>query len=80
MDRPSIGEGLDDQICVQNQEMATEDDLATSIDESDRMRELQDKVACLRAQVSGYVVELIQQLGHGFCGVGVVFNKCGEML
>ena len=31
--------------------METEGDLATSIGESDRMRELQDKVACLRAQV-----------------------------
>lgn len=37
-----------------NQEMATEGDLATSIGESDRMRELQDKVACLRAQTNNF--------------------------
>ena len=35
----------------QNQEQSTEDDLTTSLNESDRMRELQDKVASLRAQV-----------------------------
>merc|ERR1712192_727 len=35
-----------------NQELSTEDDLTTSINESGRMRELQDKVACLRAQVT----------------------------
>jgi hypothetical protein len=34
-----------------NQELVAEGDLTTSISESDRMRELQDKVACLRAQV-----------------------------
>merc|ERR1711974_15687 len=34
-----------------NQELSTEDDLTTSLTESGRMRELQDKVACLRAQV-----------------------------
>ena len=36
-----------------NQELVAEGDLTTSISESDRMRELQDKVACLRAQVIG---------------------------
>jgi hypothetical protein len=36
-----------------NQELVAEGDLTTSISESDRMRELQDKVACLRAQVGG---------------------------
>jgi len=35
-----------------NQEQSTEDDLTTSLNESDRMRELQDKVASLRAQVT----------------------------
>merc|ERR1719278_454117 len=35
-----------------NQELSTEDDLTTSLTESGRMRELQDKVACLRAQVT----------------------------
>ena len=38
-------------IIFQNQEQSTEDDLTTSLNESDRMRELQDKVASLRAQV-----------------------------
>ena len=37
---------------LQNQEITTEDDLSASVTETDRMRELQDKVACLRAQVS----------------------------
>jgi len=35
-----------------NQEMMTEGDLTSSMSESDRVRELQDKVACLRAQVT----------------------------
>eukprot|EP00090_Calanus_glacialis_P009131 TRINITY_DN174_c0_g1_i2.p1 TRINITY_DN174_c0_g1~~TRINITY_DN174_c0_g1_i2.p1 ORF type:complete len:832 (-),score=235.75 TRINITY_DN174_c0_g1_i2:254-2749(-) len=35
-----------------NQEQTTEDDLTTSLNASDRMRELQDKVASLRAQVT----------------------------
>merc|ERR1719447_912298 len=35
-----------------NQELSTEDDLTTSVTETNRMRELQDKVACLRAQVT----------------------------
>jgi len=37
-----------------NQELSTEDDLTTSINESGRMRELQDKVACLRAQTNNF--------------------------
>lgn len=37
---------------LQNQELSTEDDLTASVTESDRMRELQDKVAQMRAQVS----------------------------
>ncbi len=37
-----------------NQELVAEGDLTTSISESDRMRELQDKVACLRAQVGKF--------------------------
>ena len=36
----------------QNQEMVTEGDLAASMDQSDKVRELQDKIASLRAQVS----------------------------
>ena len=40
-------------ICVfQNQEMQTEGDIVTSINQSDKVRELQDKIASLRAQVS----------------------------
>jgi len=35
-----------------NQELSTEDDLTASVTESDRMRELQDKVAQMRAQVT----------------------------
>merc|ERR550519_610400 len=35
-----------------NQEVTTTDDLTTSLTESAKMRELQDKVACLRAQVT----------------------------
>jgi len=35
-----------------NQELTTEDDLIASVTETQRMRELQDKVACLRAQVT----------------------------
>ena len=42
---------------LQNQEITTEDDLTASVTETDRMRELQDKVACLRAQVSKMVTE-----------------------
>ncbi len=34
--------------------MLTEGDLANSIDQSDKVRELQDKIARLRAQVSEY--------------------------
>lgn len=34
-----------------NQEMLTEGDLATSVDQSDKVREMQDKIANLRAQV-----------------------------
>jgi len=37
-----------------NQEQSTEDDLTTSLNESDRMRELQDKVASLRAQTNNF--------------------------
>jgi len=37
-----------------NQELSTEDDLTTSLTESGRMRELQDKVACLRAQTNNF--------------------------
>ena len=40
----------------QNQEITTEDDLTAGNTETDRMRELQDKVACLRAQVSKMVM------------------------
>ena len=36
----------------QNQEMLTEGDLATSADQSNRVREMQDKIASLRAQVN----------------------------
>merc|ERR1719232_1468071 len=35
-----------------SQELSTEDDLSASVTETDRMRELQDKVASLRAQVT----------------------------
>jgi len=37
-----------------SQEQTTEDDLTTSLNESDRMRELQDKVASLRAQTNNF--------------------------
>jgi len=37
-----------------NQEFTTEDDLTTSLNESDRMRQLQDKVATLRAQTNNF--------------------------
>ena len=44
------------QLCTyvpfQNQEMLTEGDLANSMDQTDKVRELQDKIARLRAQVS----------------------------
>ncbi len=36
---------------TQNQEMLTEGDLANSADQSNRVREMQDKIASLRAQV-----------------------------
>ena len=45
-------EGAIKLVYFQNQELSTEDDLTASVTETDRMRELQDKVACLRAQVS----------------------------
>merc|ERR1719245_2837238 len=35
-----------------NQEMLTEGDLANSMDQTDKVRELQDKIARLRAQVT----------------------------
>jgi hypothetical protein len=37
-----------------NQELTTSDNLTTALTESDRMRELQDKVACLRAQTNNF--------------------------
>jgi len=37
-----------------NQEVSTTDDLTTSMHESAKMRELQDKVACLRAQTNNF--------------------------
>jgi len=37
-----------------NQELVSEGDLTTTHDESDRVRELQDKVACLRAQTNNF--------------------------
>jgi len=37
-----------------NQELSTEDDLTASVTETNRMRELQDKVACLRAQTNNF--------------------------
>jgi len=37
-----------------NQELSTEDDLTASVTESDRMRELQDKVAQMRAQTNNF--------------------------
>lgn len=37
-----------------SQELSTEDDLSASVTETDRMRELQDKVASLRAQTNNF--------------------------
>ena len=54
----------------QNQEITTEDDLTASLTETDRMRELQDKVACLRAQVSKLVMEVVEVM------VMVLFPLC----
>ena len=54
----------------QNQEITTEDDLTASLTETDRMRELQDKVACLRAQVSKLVMEVVEAM------VMVLFPLC----
>ena len=54
----------------QNQEITTEDDLTASVTETDRMRELQDKVACLRAQVSKLVMEVVEVM------VMVLFPLC----
>ena len=52
----------------QNQEITTEDDLTASVTETDRMRELQDKVACLRAQVSKLVeVEVMVMVLFPLC-------------
>ena len=39
-------------VSFQNQEMLTEGDLANSMDQTDKVREMQDKIARLRAQVS----------------------------
>ena len=36
---------------LQNQEMIAEGDLATTMDQSNKIREMQDKIAHLRAQV-----------------------------
>lgn len=52
---------------LQNQEITTEDDLSASVTETDRMRELQDKVACLRAQVSkleGVVMVMVVMVSY----------------
>ena len=54
----------------QNQEITTEDDLTASVTETDRMRELQDKVACLRAQVSKLLMEVVEVM------VMVLFPLC----
>ena len=47
-----IPEALNFVRSFQNQEMLTEGDLANSMDQTDKVRELQDKIARLRAQVS----------------------------
>ena len=39
-------------IYLQNQEILSEGDLVASLNQSDKVRELQDKIASLRAQVS----------------------------
>ena len=39
-------------LFFQNQEMLSEGDLVASLNQSDKVRELQDKIASLRAQVS----------------------------
>ena len=60
---------------LQNQEITTEDDLSASVTETDRMRELQDKVACLRAQVSklgGVVMVMVVMVVM----VSYVFPQC----
>ena len=40
----------------QNQEMLTEGDLTSSMDQSEKVREMQDKIASLRAQVINSIV------------------------
>ena len=45
--------------------MSTEDDLSASVTETDRMRELQDKVASLRAQVSAFYCINWELFGEG---------------
>ena len=41
---------------MQNEEMVTEGELRSNLDDSERVRELQDKVADLKAEVSGFSV------------------------
>ena len=38
--------------CPQNEEMVTEGELRSNLDDSEKVRELQDKVADLKAEVS----------------------------
>ena len=49
---PETSAQLRTHFPLQNQEMLTEGDLANSMDQTDKVRELQDKIARLRAQVS----------------------------
>ena len=49
---PETSAQLSTHFPLQNQEMLTEGDLANSMDQTDKVRELQDKIARLRAQVS----------------------------
>lgn len=49
--RHCLWQSINVSLIFQNQEILTEGDLASSCDHSDKVREMQDKIANLRAQV-----------------------------
>ena len=47
---------LQNYVLLQNQEMIAEGDLASAMDQSNKIREMQDKISHLRAQVRPHIL------------------------